>query len=126
MPCPNTSGIDFFVQKLEPGTCYWVNPPIDYISDAITKLLNASENIVAILSVPVWQHRSFWHQLSTGDYFRPFVKKVLVSNPTYINNAKKSSMFRGKKGFLHAFLLIETKRSYYTPVPKNLRNTFNL
>jgi len=76
-----------------------------------------------ILSIPAWQHRSYWHMLIEGEYFKPFVKKVLVSNPTYVSKTK-SSMFSGKKGFFHVYLLIETKKCFYTRVPNILHNAY--
>ena len=104
IPLPETSGVDFFAQKLSTDHIYYLDPPVKLLIKVIYTVLDAG--VTAILSLPVWRTRSFWSVITDFKYFKPFVGKAFFYKPFFVNFGKNKNFFRSYMPFPHLFILI--------------------
>jgi len=61
-----SAGINFFVQQLVPGECYFCCPPVALIIPCFKKLLSV-QSIRFVLIVPAWHSAGYWPVLFPQD-----------------------------------------------------------
>ena len=120
-PHPESSGVDFFLQKLKPDQVYYVTPPVSQISQAILKILSY-EHVNCILIVPFWTHWPFFALFSDDDFGAPFVKNLFRFKPRFIQ-ANQHSIFHGHTIFDMLAVHIFKPGSFKVPIPLKTQYT---
>ena len=77
IPQLDTSGVNFFAQKLSPDEEYFLCPPVSLITDMFHHLERAPANCKALAIVPQWSGSMFWPMIHDGKSYRPCIKSVM-------------------------------------------------
>ena len=92
---PGTSGVDFFLQVLEPSELYWLFPPVSLLCQTIEHL--ALYKAKGVVLVPVWPKSSFFtYFFPDGKHLARWAEKCLWVKPYFVAGPMVTS--RGLKG----------------------------
>ena len=104
IPQLNTSGVNFFAQKLNLNSFYWACPPTHLIVDVIKHISKIPVNM--LLHIPVWKSSNFWPIVVQNGFFHENIAKVFYIKPFYTPNNHAQNIFNGKKKFFSIIALI--------------------
>ena len=96
---PGSSGVDFFMQKLNFFDNHWLFPPIGLLCQMVLHLKN--EKVSGVVVLPVWPRSSFFSFFfPDGMHLAFWVTEVLWTRPYFICGPLVTSRFmRGRKSF---------------------------
>ena len=96
---PNSSGMDFFMQKLKEEDNHWLFAPIGKLCQAVLHL--KQQEVSGVVLVPVWPRASFFtFCFPDGMHLASWVTKVKWIKPYFICGPLVTSKFmRGYKSF---------------------------
>ena len=114
-----SSGVDFFLQRLEVEDFHWVFPPPSKLCEAVWHL--KVQGVEGAVVVPVWAGSSFYSCFwPDGQHCAKWVQDMLLVQPHYVcGPLVRSSAFKGRRSFLTAVLKVSflgfEGRSFYEP-----------
>lgn len=93
LPCPESSGLDFFAQPATKGEVWWCCPPVGLIEEAWWRLIAIKQE--ALFCCPVWRSRRYWGAIK-GSLREDW--KVWTGKPRFRTDSA-SSFFNNSRSF---------------------------
>ena len=104
---PGSSGIDFFLQSLDPGVNHWIFPPVKHLIGVIWHLDRFKAHGALVL--PVWPQSAFYIEFfPDGIHLANFVQDVFWCKPFFlVPNHVGGGALRGRKKFWTAVVRVD-------------------
>ena len=101
-----TSGVDFFLQKLDPRDSHWLFPPPSRLCEATLHL--QEQGVAGVMVVPVWPASSFYSFFwPDGVHGAAWVQDMMLVQPHFVcGPLVRSKSFRGRRSFYTAVIKV--------------------
>ena len=101
-----TSGVDFFLQGLDPRDNHWVFPPPSKLCEATLHL--QEQGVSAVMVVPVWPASSFYSFFwPDGRHGAAWMQDIMLVQPHFVcGPLVRSKAFRGRRSFTTAVIKV--------------------